>query len=262
MKNKRNYYRLLHVQVDAPVSVIKASYRAMMQKLQLHPDLGGDDWNASLLNEARDTLLDPDKRRAHDEKLVAAGYPLFRHRKDNLQSVAGGTPEPMDVPQTNPTVTDAETIDLVLHDTTRKCPFCQKPIIWEMETSALYPTQVSCTRCDSPLMPPNQDRSSCTHDMRKINRSYFEFVARVWDHWPMNGGHAAMICDWSTAGCGIELAHELQNNQVILVRSPGFDAVAEVRHQRHTLNEKMIYGLEYLSVEIRMEAGALVSSAA
>ena len=52
MKNKRNYYRVLHVQPDAPKEIIRSSYRTMMQKLRMHPDLGGDDWNASLINEA------------------------------------------------------------------------------------------------------------------------------------------------------------------------------------------------------------------
>jgi len=35
-----DYYALLHVQADAPMPVIKASYRAMMQKLGHHPDKG------------------------------------------------------------------------------------------------------------------------------------------------------------------------------------------------------------------------------
>ena len=46
MQNRRNYYRLLQVQPDAAPEVIKASYRTLMQKLRLHPDLGGDEWNA------------------------------------------------------------------------------------------------------------------------------------------------------------------------------------------------------------------------
>ena len=40
MENRRNYYRILQVQPDAPVEVIKASYRALMRELRLHPDLG------------------------------------------------------------------------------------------------------------------------------------------------------------------------------------------------------------------------------
>ena len=60
--NRRNYYRLLHVQPDAPGEVIKASYRTLMQKLRQHPDLGGDDCNAALLNEAYAVLTNPERR--------------------------------------------------------------------------------------------------------------------------------------------------------------------------------------------------------
>ena len=42
MENRRNYYRILHVQPDAPTEIIKSSYRTLMQKLRMHPDLGGD----------------------------------------------------------------------------------------------------------------------------------------------------------------------------------------------------------------------------
>ncbi len=69
MKNKRNYYRILHVQPDAPTEVIQASYRTMMQKLRQHPDLGGEHWNASLINEAHDVLSDAERRRAYDRLL-------------------------------------------------------------------------------------------------------------------------------------------------------------------------------------------------
>ena len=42
MQNRRNLYRILHVQPEAPLEIIKASYRSLMTKLKLHPDLGGD----------------------------------------------------------------------------------------------------------------------------------------------------------------------------------------------------------------------------
>ena len=68
-KNKRNYYRVLFVQPDAPMAVIQASYRAIMQKLKFHPDLGGDDWNAAVINEAFSVLSNPARREAYDRKL-------------------------------------------------------------------------------------------------------------------------------------------------------------------------------------------------
>lgn len=39
---RRSHYRLLYVQQEAPVEVIKAAYRALMATLRAHPDLAGD----------------------------------------------------------------------------------------------------------------------------------------------------------------------------------------------------------------------------
>ena len=36
-KNRRDYYRVLHVQPDAPIEVIKAGYRTLMRTLKRHP---------------------------------------------------------------------------------------------------------------------------------------------------------------------------------------------------------------------------------
>ncbi|MCG6966428.1 MAG: J domain-containing protein [Chromatiaceae bacterium] len=89
MKNKRNYYRILHVQPDAPPAVIRASYQALMLKLKQHPDLGGEHWNACIINEAHSVLMDADRRRAYDRVLfgredhtaLAKQHP--RQRKDS-----------------------------------------------------------------------------------------------------------------------------------------------------------------------------------
>jgi len=51
-ENRRNFYRVLQVQSDAPAEVIKASYRTLTQKLRHHPDLGDDEWNVAIINEA------------------------------------------------------------------------------------------------------------------------------------------------------------------------------------------------------------------
>ncbi len=67
MKNRRNYYRILQVQPDAPLEIIRASYRTIMRDLMQHPDLGGDHWNASIINEAYEVLSDSDTRDEYDK---------------------------------------------------------------------------------------------------------------------------------------------------------------------------------------------------
>ncbi len=67
---RRNYYRILNIQPDAPLEIIKNNYRTLLQKLRLHPDLGGKHWNASIINEAYNILRHPDKRAAYDNNLL------------------------------------------------------------------------------------------------------------------------------------------------------------------------------------------------
>ena len=70
MIERRNFYRILHVQPDAPMTVIRESYRVLMQKLKTHPGLSGSNWNVSLLDTAYNTLRDPLKRAAYDHELL------------------------------------------------------------------------------------------------------------------------------------------------------------------------------------------------
>ncbi|MBL1292401.1 MAG: DnaJ domain-containing protein [Thiotrichales bacterium] len=81
MKSRRNFYRLLRVQPDASLEIIKLSYRTLMQKLHHHPDLGGDEWNASHINAAYATLRNPAKRATYDRKLFT---------KSDIETVSRG----------------------------------------------------------------------------------------------------------------------------------------------------------------------------
>lgn len=67
--NRRNHYRILHVQPDASADVIRACYRTLVQTLKQHPDLGGDHWQATLINGAYAVLRDPARRAEYDRTL-------------------------------------------------------------------------------------------------------------------------------------------------------------------------------------------------
>ena len=99
--NRRNHYRVLQVQPDAPFEVIRANYRALVQKLKLHPDLGGDHWTAAHINAAYHVLSNPVLRAAYDRELLAT-Y--------DLATLAEGPVRPGSRPQrskrTSPTTQD------------------------------------------------------------------------------------------------------------------------------------------------------------
>lgn len=67
MASDKDYYTLLQVHPDADPAIIKSAYRTIMGELKMHPDLGGSTEKAQRLNEAYETLSDPDKRRAYDQ---------------------------------------------------------------------------------------------------------------------------------------------------------------------------------------------------
>lgn len=262
MKNKRNYYRILHVQMDAPESVIKSAYRTMMQTLCLHPDLGGDDWNASLLNEAREVLLNPVQRAQYDKKLLATGNSSLSQRVDSsLENSAGGIPNRSYGSHDSINSSDPAQF-LELPTATDSCAFCHSPVLWKPQQPHSYSIPYRCTRCDSPLGKVDDYSDQLSNDQRRINRSYFEFCARIWLEWPLDSGYEASVCDWSTHGCGIEVNAVIHNNQIVRIQAPGFDAISTVRHTHRKESGVFVYGLEFLTIEIRMETGSIYSAVA
>ena len=112
MGYEKNYYKILHVQPDAPVAIIRSSYRAMMQKLKMHPDLGGDHENAALVNEAYAVLTNPHARTKYDASLKA-----------NSRAEKGEEASP--VKETEYTKESASRVCTA--DNANCCAFCQTP---------------------------------------------------------------------------------------------------------------------------------------
>jgi curved DNA-binding protein CbpA len=81
---RRNFYRVLHLQPDAPREVVRSNFFALMHKLRMHPDLGGDHWNAAQLTEAYGTLNDPQQRAVYDLELL---------ERYDLAALGQGVPE-------------------------------------------------------------------------------------------------------------------------------------------------------------------------
>jgi DnaJ-like protein len=62
-----DYYEILQVHPRASAEMVKKAYRTLMGEMGGHPDLGGSEDRAKLINEAYAVLGDPDVRRAYDQ---------------------------------------------------------------------------------------------------------------------------------------------------------------------------------------------------
>lgn len=121
-EERRNLYRILHVQPEAPAEIIAAAYRCLMTKLRHHPDLGGDHETAVRINQAYAVLSDPAQREAYDES---------RRRRQQPPSARGGR-SARSQQATRP-----------MH----ACPFCGLAVPRQVRTGTC------CQQCDSPLAP-------------------------------------------------------------------------------------------------------------
>lgn len=152
MNNRRNYYRILHVQPDAPTQVIRASYRTMMQRMKMHPDLGGDGETATLINEAWAVLRDERAR---------ARYDRGRAQMDRER----GSDAPQDDAPDNPSAADPRPGSGTAASAATRCHFCG---LRHGPTASLDSAD-ECGRCGSPLFPAEKS-SSGDDAQRAIHR--------------------------------------------------------------------------------------------
>lgn len=103
-----DFYETLGVDRDATASEIKKAYRKKVK--QLHPDINADKENAEeaikAVNEAYDTLKEPDKKAAYDNP-QSHGFPhgynpftdphMARSRSPQQQNITGNVGVPLDV---------------------------------------------------------------------------------------------------------------------------------------------------------------------
>lgn len=204
MGNRRHYYRILHVQPDAPLEVIKSSYRTLMTKLRQHPDLGGDDANASLLNEAYAVLTDPAKREAYDREL------LPRVSKSHLSGFRGADVD-----------AGADSPPMV-----RSCPFCRATRDLRLE----FKRDTRCHRCAGPLYPADK-LDDAGSDQRALLRMPRTGQIQVFTCWPQQS-IPAYARDLSPAGIQFVFELELNREQIIKIEDPFVHAIARVANCR------------------------------
>lgn len=239
MNNRRNYYRILHVQPEAPLEIIKASYRSLMTKLKAHPDLGGDHAVAVLINEAYAVLSDPARRRRYDATLQARG----------------GTP--MATPTSTSTARPAgraSAYEAARPQAARSdhCPFC----------GGMHATpgasRLRCTTCGTPLAVPVTD----SHGGGELfGRRTAPRIARsgdlvVYPQWPHPGARARLR-DLSLTGLSFTSATIARSGQLIKVESSFVAGLARVASVRTEQGRCTVHAA-LLSAEFASARGAFV----
>jgi len=220
MKNRRNYYRILQVQPDAPQALITASYRTLMQKLKYHPDLGGDHWNAALVNEAYYVLSNPQRRREYDEAL---GDKLFNFQRDAAPTPGGGTQGSL-----RPSAPAGEIA----------CLFCRT-------SNPDRPDNPFCAECNSPLQPVGLDKIY-PELRRAISRVELQDNIQYYTDWPQNP-KIAHLCNVSPTGVAMRVAEQLPQDELIKIESMLLSAVGLIVHTEpgpqagsHTIGVKLL----------------------
>ena len=240
-EERRNLYRILHVQPEAPLEVIRASYRTLMSTLRSHPDLGGDPEAAARINNAYAVLTDPERRRAYDRGLTgpAAAAPAVPSPRSatNRRPVAAAVPALSD-----PAAWLAD----------RACPFCHHalPATLHMDTR--------CSQCDSPLFRrPSIDRGEL-FGRRRSPRNVRPLPATL--RLPaLPGDHAARLRDLSLSGLCLLSPAPAPERSAMRVMTSGFDAVAVVVGCRRQPDGWLLHG-ELLTLQLLRSQGVFVSA--
>ena len=240
MKNRRNYYRILHVQPDAPAAIIKSSYRTLMQKLKAHPDLGGDDWNAALINEAFAVVMDPARRARYDAELRLGA----RRRTPGEATNTGAPPPPAETPG-----------DWTVSG--KSCLFCQTA---QLPTQH-YGAQDRCPGCRSPLLRPRRVvlEGSCKRAVTRIAR---EGAVRIFTRWPQANPHPGVIIDLSPGGSKIGSPLHLPPGAIIKLEGELLSAVARVVSCLGSHDAGITYhlGTEFLTLAFAQTRGTFLSA--
>jgi hypothetical protein len=226
MKNRRNFYRLLQVQPDAPTEIIRAAYRTLMLKLKHHPDLGGSTTDAVELNEAYEVLTDPGRRAAYDKEL----YLRYTKRAE--------------VPDKSPLITVF-------------CPVCKRPLARKPQPGA------RCASCQSPLQsekPANHRRAY----ERALARTKRDDMVLYYTTWPGKPQQGKMI-DFSPQGMRFLCVERLSPGTVLKIRSRFCDASGTVTNTVEEAaggQKGYAIGIVFLAVNFAEPRGSFVSTSA
>ena len=270
MHNRRNLYRILHVQADAPAAVIKSSYRTMMQKLRHHPDLGGDVGSATLLNEAIRVLGDPVLRAAYDEASASTKTtrkpPSDKPDKHSSACSKNETSVNSSTEKSNTKRPVSAGLSVVTAPTQQSeissCLFCRTRYSEQDEGQgrSAYSCAPVCYRCGGAMMLVSTIESDLATETRKIFRLDHVLEAMLWDRWPLGKPAYASVIDLSIYGCAITCVEPQTQGTRILLKAKSLNSIGEIRHCDREYNTALYrIGIAFLTLHFSSTPGNLYS---
>jgi hypothetical protein len=221
MSASPDFYRILHVQPDAPAAIIHASYRTLLQRAV------GDSDETALLDLAYATLGDPQRRMAYDRERAAA---------------LGGVQH--------------DTVDAAGAPGTRNCLFCGAP----HGLQRVIERDDECGRCASPLFAAERHRFEYS-GQRMLNRIPKRHGIDVWVTWPQAAPIRGSMRDLSLNGIQFVSAVRLQPNQVVRIDCSELRALGRIAHiERDKQSGGFKAGVEFLTLRFRQVRGTFVSA--
>lgn len=229
MENRRNYYRILQIQPDAPFEVVRASYFTLLRELKQHPDLGGNHWNSTILNEAYSVLSDSRKRAEYDKKLFSTytkkPFPGESSSKPSVASVF--------------------------------CPSCKQPVARNSNSTG------NCIRCND-LFKPEKEKKPNVQNRRSVFRMKNDGDLYYSTTSPKTK-HGAQLVDISTEGLRFLCEQPLNPNMTIKISSATLSAIANVVNvQQCEQKGKKLYsvGISFKEVAFNNQEGSFFSVSA
>jgi curved DNA-binding protein CbpA len=253
-RERRNLYRLLHVQPESPPEVIKAAYRVLMSTLRAHPDLGGDPALASQLNGAYAVLMDPAQRREYDRTLrrPPRGAPSGDAASASIFA-SGAAPPSAQRAGANPASSAATPpFSPGAWLAARRCPFCQTGFAARPALGA------RCLRCEGPLTPlPKPSHAYAAEVLGRRNgepRFARDLAATLWlPGTPGAQAHSARLRDLSFNGFSLGTATPVPQGACVRVITEVFDALALVVARRRVQQRYALHA-QLLTLELRRTA--------
>jgi hypothetical protein len=226
-----DYYRILHVQPDAPASLIEASYRMLVQRAQSTGGAG-----KSLLDAAFAVLGNPDRRAAYDRLL----------HDETRASVSTTTTARL-------RALEDTGANLLLN----ACLFCGTP----HGLQRAFERDDECGRCGSPLYPAARQRLEVS-GQRMLSRVPKRRTIAFSVTWPQSDALVGEMRDLSLNGMQFSTNVRLQLNQIVKIECPELIALGRVAHAALETEapEMWLTGVEFLTLRFRKSSGSFVSA--